>query len=110
MAVQVSLPMRSSSGVDGRPSTLGGRSPEALPDTRSPVGVEERLGELGVGLLMRGNIDEREILRECDAAGGEPEPVYFLCSRVSEKIACDREDWAFISVALVCRSAEPAVR
>lgn len=39
--------------------------------------------------------------------GGNPEPVYFFCVKVRENIACDREDWAFMSVSFVRRIEVP---
>jgi hypothetical protein len=36
-----------------------------------------------------------------DDRGGAPEPVYFFCVRVREKIAWDLDDWAFMSVSFV---------
>ena len=39
--------------------------------------------------------------------GGRPEPVYFLWVRVREKIACERDDCAFMSVSLVRRMDVP---
>lgn len=41
---------------------------------------------------------------------GEPWPVYFRWVMVSEKIACEREDWSFIAVDPVCRTLEPEER
>ena len=38
---------------------------------------------------------------------GGDEPVYFFWVRVSEKMACEREDCAFISVSLVRLMAVP---
>ena len=45
-----------------------------------------------------------------DERGGGPEPVYFFCVRVREKMACERDDCAFISVSLVRRMAVPLRR
>lgn len=39
--------------------------------------------------------------------GGAPEPVNFFWIRVREKMACDRDDWAFMSVSLVRRMEVP---
>lgn len=42
-----------------------------------------------------------------DDRGGAPEPVNFFCVKVREKMAWDREDWAFISVSFVRRIEVP---
>ena len=39
--------------------------------------------------------------------GGCPEPEYFFCVKVREKMACDREDCAFMSVSFVRRIELP---
>ena len=38
---------------------------------------------------------------------GRPEPLYFRWMRVKEKMACEREDCAFISVSFVRRIDVP---
>ena len=58
------------------------------------TGRAKREGDRPVGF----GVDER---------GGRPEPAYLRCVKVSEKIACDRDDWAFISVSFVRRIAVP---
>ena len=42
-----------------------------------------------------------------DERGGVPLPVNFLCVKVREKIACERDDCAFMSVSFVRRIAAP---
>ena len=39
--------------------------------------------------------------------GGIPEPVNFFCVKLREKMACEREDWAFMSVSFVRRMDVP---
>jgi hypothetical protein len=68
--------------------------PDALPYIVDE-GRARRDGDLPPG--GRGD-DERE---------GRPEPVYFFWDNVKEKMACEREDWAFMSVSLVLRIDVP---
>ncbi len=83
-------------GVPGRPK-VGDETllPAAPPPYIVEVGRARRDGERPLG--GRGE-EER---------GGGVEPVYFFCVSVRENMACEREDWAFISVSFVRRSEVP---
>lgn len=83
-------------GVDGRPivgeaTLLVGEGP--------PAYIEPGRASLD-GERPPGGSGEEDL-------GGFPEPVNFFCVRVSENIAWDREDWAFMSVSLVRRIEVP---
>jgi hypothetical protein len=65
------------------------------PPANIDPGRASRDGERPVG----GNGDE--------ARGGGPAPVYFFWVSVREKMAWERDDWAFISVSFVRRMEVP---
>ena len=84
------------------------------------LGVPGRAPKVGEDTLLPGppaNMDPGRPMRDGDRpvggngederVGAPPEPLYFLCVRVSEKIAWEREDWAFMSVSFVLRIAVP---
>jgi hypothetical protein len=82
-------------GVEGRPN----------------VGDATRVPDAGVAYIDpgRANLEGERPPggRGEDDLGGSPDPVYFFCVRVREKIACEREDCAFMSVSFVRRMAVP---
>lgn len=82
-------------GVGGRPKVGEETLAPGPPAPYTEPGRASLDGERPVG----GNGD--------DERGGGPEPVNFFWVRVKEKIACDRDDCAFMSVSLVRRIAAP---
>ena len=82
-------------GVEGRPNVGD--------DTRAP---DTGLVYIDPGLASREGERPPGGSGEEDRGGG-PDPVYFFCVRVREKIACEREDCAFMSVSFVRRIAVP---
>lgn len=101
---------------DKKPKELAGRVPRAMADWklgvdgRPNVGEETRLPPAGPmtdpGRAMREG--ERPFGgRGEDERGGSPLPVYFFCVSVREKMACEREDCAFMSVSFVRRIEAP---
>jgi len=86
-------------GVEGRPLKVGDETRFAALDVVAYIepGRARRDGERPGGC----GDDER---------GGWPVPVYFFWVNVSEKMACERDDWAFMSVSFVRRMAVPFLR
>lgn len=84
-------------GVEGRPPKVGDatRLAPAAEDPYMDPGRARREGERPPG----GSGEEDR--------GGGLEPAYFFCVSVREKIACERDDWAFMSVSLVRRMDVP---
>jgi len=123
----VTHPPESSSTALGRlslecPSALEGRKiPLPLPIAEAKLGVWGR-PNVGDDTLVA-LLEEEGVYTEPGRArregerppggngeterGGGLVPVYFFWVRVREKMACDREDWAFISVSLVRRMDVP---
>ena len=118
----VHSPGPSSSGVPGRPfwpSELPGRPPPR-PIAVAKLGVcgRPKVGEL-TRLLVPMDTEPGRAIR--DTLGGDrgverppelpplalPAPECLRWMRVKEKMACERDDWAFMSVSLVRRSEEP---
>jgi hypothetical protein len=112
-------PLSSSAGLSPEcPRALAGRSPPPRFIAEAKLGVEGRpfVGELtrappGPAYIEPGRVNlegERPPGgRGDDERGGGPDPVYFFCVRVREKMACEREDCAFMSVSLVRRMDVP---
>ena len=108
-------PDRAVSG-DKKPSELAGRPPLAMAEWKLGVAGRPNVGDatreaefwpitepgrpIRDGERPPGGIGE-------DERGGGPLPVYFLCVSVREKIACERDDWAFMSVSFVRRIEAP---
>jgi hypothetical protein len=103
--------LRASPGC--RPSALADRIPPPLPlaDTKLGVAGRPKVGEdilappAGPEYMDPGRA-RREGERPPGGSGDEergggPEPLYLFCVSVREKMAWDRDDWAFISVSLV---------
>lgn len=74
---------------------------------RPNVGDDTRDAAVDVGCVY---IDPGRVSRDGDRPlagfgefdrGGGPDPFHFFCVKVREKMACDRDDWAFISVSFV---------
>jgi hypothetical protein len=82
-------------GVEGRPNV---GDPTRAPDAGEEY-IEPGLASLEGERPLGGSGE--------DDRGGGPDPVYFFCMRVMEKMACEREDWAFMSVSFVRRMAVP---
>ena len=81
-------------GVPGRPN-VGEETRLPGEPARMEPGRARREGDRPLG----GSGEEER--------GGGPEPLYFRWTRVKEKMACEREDCAFISVSFVRRIDVP---
>lgn len=98
-----------------RPSELAGLSPPRVEvGVPGRDGIERRLaGDAGWFANMepgraRRDGERADVLGSGEVErGGGPDPANFFCVRVREKMACEREDWAFMSVSLVRRIAVP---
>jgi hypothetical protein len=99
------------------PKALEGRSPPRVTAVarlgvagRPNVGDVTRLGLFGPAYTEPGRASREGDRPACgrgeDERGGVV-PINFFCVRVSEKMACEREDCAFISVSLVRRIDVP---
>lgn len=114
--VSLEAPFRPISG-DSKPRELAGRPPRAMAEWKLGVAGRPNVGEETLLLLPAGPITEpgRPIRegdlppggRGDDERGGGPLPVNFFCISVNEKIACERDDWAFMSVSFVRRMEVP---
>lgn len=96
------------------PRALEGRNaPRATTEAKLGVPGRPRVGEVTrIELLGPAYIEPGRASREgdrpvCGRGEGGIVPAHFFCVRVSEKMACEREDWAFISVSLVRRIDVP---
>lgn len=104
------------------PSALLGRRPPPLPMAAAKLGVAGRVpvGEAtrelpGPAPYTEPGRARREGERPFEGRGDEergggPEPTNLRWVRVREKMAWEREDWAFMSVSLVRRIEEPLRR
>ncbi len=101
---------------DRKPRELAGRVLRAIADWKLGVAGRPKVGEetrlplaapmTEPGLPMREG-ERPPGGRGDDERGGGPLPVNFFCVSVKEKMACEREDWAFMSVSFVRRIEVP---
>lgn len=87
-------------GVPGLPKV-------GLP-TLADEGLPTYIDEGRANREVVGEVGGMGLVRPLEAREGIV-PVYFFCVRVKEKMACDRDDWAFMSVSFVRRMEEPCL-